>query len=248
MSAVEVLAVVAAGLAAGAINAVVGSGTLVTFPVLLAVGLAPVTANVSNTIGLVPGSLASAWGFRRELRGQRRRARRLGAMTAAGALLGSVALLVAPAAAFRAIVPAFIVVALVLVVAQPRIAAALAHRQRAGHEGRAVRAGVLATGVYGGYFGAAQGILLLGLLGSTLPEPLVRVNALKNVLAGLANAVASLVFVVAADVAWDAAACVAAGAIAGGALGAHVGRRLPPAALRGLVVVVGVTAIAQLVT
>lgn len=245
MTAPEVLAVVLAGLAAGTINTVVGSGTLVTFPVLLAVGYPPVVANVSNGIGLVPGSVSGAWGYRRELAGQGRRALRLGLMSVLGAIAGAVALLTLPEDAFRAIVPVFIAAALVLVVLQPRLAARRRRRATA-HEGPAASAGVLATGVYGGYFGAAQGILLLAILGAALDEPLQRVNALKNVLAGVANGVSGLVFVLAADVAWEAAACVAAGAIAGGQLGARYGRRLSPEVLRALIVVVGVSAIAQL--
>ncbi len=248
MSLPEILAVVAAGLAAGAINTVVGSGTLVTFPVLLAVGYPPVVANVSNSIGLVPGSVSGAWGYRRELAGQRARVLRLGLMSALGGIGGAIALLALPAEAFRAIVPAFILVALVLVIVQPRLSAALEARRAPGHvEGHGVRAGVFAAGVYGGYFGAAQGILLLALLGTALPEPLQRVNALKNVLAGIVNAVSGLVFVLVADVAWEAAACVAVGAIVGGQIGARYGRRLAPGVLRVLIVVVGVAAIGQLV-
>lgn len=245
MSLPEVLAVVAAGLAAGTINTVVGSGTLVTFPVLLAVGYPPVVANVSNGIGLVPGSLSGAWGYRRELAGQRARALRLGAMSVLGAVCGAVALLTLPDEAFRAIVPVFIAAALVLVVLQPRLAAR--RRPGGGHGGRPALAGVFGTGVYGGYFGAAQGILLLAVLGAALDEPLQRINALKNVLAGIANGVSGLVFVVAADVAWEAAACVAAGAIVGGQVGSRWGRRLSPEVLRALIVVVGVSAIVQLV-
>lgn len=248
MSLPEILAVVAAGLAAGAINTVVGSGTLVTFPVLLAIGYPPVVANVSNSIGLVPGSVSGAWGYRRELAGQRARVVRLGLMSALGGIGGAIALLALPAEAFRAIVPAFILVALVLVIVQPRLSAALEARREPGHvEGHGVRAGVFAAGVYGGYFGAAQGILLLALLGTALPEPLQRVNALKNVLAGIVNTVSGLVFVLVADVAWEAVACVAVGAIVGGQIGARYGRRLAPGVLRVLIVVVGVAAIGQLV-
>ncbi|WP_205697859.1 sulfite exporter TauE/SafE family protein [Conexibacter sp. SYSU D00693] len=251
MTVLEALAVLAAGLAAGTINTVVGSGTLVTFPVLLAVGYPPVTANVSNGIGLVPGSVSGAWGYRAELRGQGRRAVRLGAMSVTGGVLGAVALLTLPDDAFGAIVPVFIAIALVAVVLQPRISAAVAARRPADRRdpdgGPAVRAGVLLGGVYGGYFGAAQGILLLAVLGPALPDDLQRVNALKNVLAGLVNGVSGLIFCFAADVAWDAALLIAMGSAAGGQLGARYGRRLSPGALRGLIVAVGVAAIAQLV-
>jgi uncharacterized membrane protein YfcA len=243
------VAIAAAGMAAGTINTVVGSGTLITFPVLLAFGYAPVTANVTNTLGLVPGSASGAYGYREELRGQWRRTGRLACASLAGGVVGAVLLLVLPAAAFKAIVPVFIAVALVLVVAQPRLSAWLAIR---GHEptarvGWAVLLAVFATGVYGGYFGAAQGILLLAILGLGLPESLQRINAVKNVLAGLVNLVAAIVFVFAAHIAWDAAALIAIGAAAGGVIGARVGRRLPPGVLRAVIVAVGVSAIAQLV-
>jgi uncharacterized membrane protein YfcA len=227
---------------------VVGSGTLITFPVLLAFGYAPVTANVTNTLGLVPGSAAGAYGYREELRGQWRRTARLACASVSGGIVGAVALLSLPASAFKAIVPVFIGVALVLVVAQPKLSAWLSARGSAPtpHAGWAVLAGVFGAGVYGGYFGAAQGILLLAILGLGLPESLQRVNAVKNVLAGLVNLVAAVVFVFAAHIAWDVAALIASGAVCGGVVGARVGRRLPPAVLRGVIVLVGVSAILQL--
>lgn len=244
----EIVAIALAGMAAGAVNTVVGSGTLITFPVLLAFGYAPVTANVSNNVGLVPGSVSGALGYRKELRGQGRRALRLGSCSVLGGLTGAVLLLVLPASAFKAIVPAFIALALVLVVLQPRLNARLERRATARpHEGGpVVPALVYGTGVYGGYFGAAQGILLLGILGVALPQDLHRTNALKNVLAGLVNGVAGLYFVVAAHIAWAPAALIAGGSVVGGQLGARYGRRLSPGALRGLIVVVGTTAIVRL--
>jgi uncharacterized membrane protein YfcA len=240
----EAVAVTAAGIAAGTINTVVGSGTLITFPVLLAVGYAPVTANVSNTIGLVPGSVSGAIGYRRELAGQRSRMIRLGACSLTGGVLGAIALLALPDEAFETIVPAFIGLALVLIVFQPRLSAWLATRRRTRG---ATGTGVLAAGIYGGYFGAAQGILLLSILGLTLPDDLHRINALKNVLATIVNGVAGMVFVFAAHVAWLPVALIAAGSAVGGQLGAAYGRRLPPRALRALIVVVGAAAIVRLV-
>jgi uncharacterized membrane protein YfcA len=249
LSLAEVLCIALAGLAAGTINTVVGSGTLLTFPVLLAFGYAPVTANVSNTIGLVPGSISGAIGYRRELRGQGPRALRLGSMSVLGGITGAVLLLVLPSSAFKAIVPVFIAIALVLTVMQPRISRWLTRReidlQRHGHPLTALA--VYLTGVYGGYFGAAQGILLLAILGVALTQDLHRTNALKNVLAGLVNGVAGLYFVFAAHVDWGPAAIIAGSAILGGQLGARYGRRLPPGALRALIVVVGVSAMVQLI-
>jgi uncharacterized membrane protein YfcA len=186
MSAGEVISIALAGLAAGAINTVVGSGTLITFPVLLAFGYAPVTANVSNTLGLVPGSVSGAMGYRRELSGQRGRAIRLGTMSLLGGVTGAVLLLILPASAFKAVVPVFIALALVLTLLQPRLTAWLLRRKiDLGHR-RSIFApvAVYVTGVYGGYFGAAQGILLLAILGVALTQDLHRTNALKNVLAG----------------------------------------------------------------
>jgi len=237
-------------MAAGTINTVVGSGTLITFPVLLAFGYAPVTANVSNTIGLVPGSVSGAIGYRAELAGQRSRALRLGAVSVVGGVTGAVLLLVLPSSAFKEIVPLFIAVALVLTVLQPRINARLSRRQGERHQAHRVltAAAVYLTGVYGGYFGAAQGILLLAILGIALDQSLQRTNALKNVLAGLVNGVAGLYFIFAAPhVAWGPAALIAGAAIVGAQLGARYGRRLSPDALRALIVIVGISAILQLV-
>ena len=202
----EVLAVFAAGVAAGTINAVVGSGTLITFPTLLAFGVPPVTANVSNTVGLAPGSAAAAWGYRRELAGQRGRLVRLGIGSVLGAVTGAVLLLLLPAEAFDMIVPVLVGIGCVLVVLQPWISRQMAARRsepvarRHHHGGWWTVLLVYLAGVYGGYFGAAQGVLLIAILGLGLDETLQRVNAAKNVLAGLVNAVAAVLFIVVADV------------------------------------------------
>jgi uncharacterized membrane protein YfcA len=249
MTAPEALLVLVAGFAAGTINAVIGSGTLITFPVLLAVGYPPVVANVSNTLGLVPGAVTAAVGYRRELTGHRPRVLRLAAATTIGAVIGSILLLALPAHAFKVIVPALIALAVVLVVFQPRISAAVVARRDPARPRSWlwVRAGVLGTGVYGGYFGAGQGVLLFALLAIALPEDLRHVNALRNLLAGTANAVAAIVFLVLAHIAFAAAGLIAAGAAVGGVVGARIGRRLSPGALRALIVVVGLAAIAKLI-
>lgn len=248
----EALAVFAAGIGAGTINTIVGSGTLITFPVLLAVGLPPVTANVSNSLGLVPGSITGAIGYRSELEGQRPRLLRLGAVALVGGFLGAVLLVTLPSTAFKAIVPVLIAIALVLVVLQPRLARAVrARRDRTGaeapaHGGPALVIGMLLASMYGGYFGAAQGVLYLSLMGLVLNESLQRINGLKNVLAALVNGVAALFFIIVAHMNWAAVGLIAGGAVIGGLIGARVGRRLPPAALRGLIVVIGTAAIIQL--
>ncbi|HEX3223282.1 MAG TPA: sulfite exporter TauE/SafE family protein [Nocardioides sp.] len=246
----QMAVVLLAGMAAGTINTVVGSGTLITFPTLLAFGVPPVTANVSNTIGLVPGVASGVVGYRRELVGQRARAIRLGSASLVGGVAGALLLLVLPADAFAAIVPALIVVGLLLVVLQPRISAWVNAR----HEGARGEFGpwwvwpaVLGTGVYGGYFGAAQGVILMGVLGIGIADGLQRLNALKNVLAGLVNGVAGLIFALVADVDWTVVALIAVGSVIGGQIGATVGRRLRPAVLRIVIVVVGLAALASFV-
>jgi uncharacterized protein len=248
VTAAEAVAICAAGAAAGTVNTIVGSGTLITFPVLLAFGYSPITANVSNTIGLVPGSVSGALGYRAELAGQGRRAVRFGTASLVGGITGAVLLLALPASAFEAIVPAFIAAALVLVLVQPWLTRRLAGRHPHPLGPRvALPAGLFAVGVYGGYFGAAQGILILALLGLSLREGLQRINALKNVLAGLTNLIAGVVFLLAAQhVSWAAAGLIAMGSVVGGQAGARIGRRLPPPALRGVIVSVGVLAILKL--
>ena len=240
-------AVLLAGLAAGTINTVVGSGTLITFPTLLAFGVPPVTANVSNTIGLVPGVASGVWGYRRELEGQRGRAIRLGSASMLGGTVGAVLLLSLPSSAFSAIVPALIVVGLLLVVLQPRISAWVdAHHEgaRAANGPWWVWPAVLLSGVYGGYFGAAQGVIIMGVLGIGIAETLQRLNGLKNVLAGLVNGIAGVIFALVADVDWTVVLLLAVGSVIGGQIGATVGRRLPPLVLRVVIVAIGLVALA----
>ena len=244
MTLLDAAAIFLAGLGAGLINTVVGSGTLITFPTLLALGVPPVTANVSNTIGLVPGSVSGAIGYRRELRGQRARVLRFCVASLIGGLVGALLLLVLPAAAFAAIVPVLILLGLVLVIFQPRISAWVARRHDAAgglpeHGAWWVWPSVLLAGVYGGYFGAAQGVILMGLLGIGIADTLQRLNGLKNVLAGLVNGVAGALFIAVAHVDWTAAALVAGGSIVGGFIGSAYGRRLPERWLRRIVIVGG---------
>jgi uncharacterized protein len=287
----QALAIFAAGLAAGTINTAVGSGTLITFPTLLAFGYPPVVANVSNNVGLVPGVASGVHGYRAELKGQRRRVLRLGSASLCGGLVGGILLLVLPAGAFKEIVPVLIGIALVMVVFQPRLSKWVAARQAArsgGASGPGVAGGstvdgstvdgstvdggsgavgvvtpvatrtivqvggpvlwvfVFLSGVYGGYFGAAQGVLLLGLMGVAFTDSMQRINATKNVLAGLVNGVAAIVFIVAGQVNWGVAGLIAAGSIVGGQVGARVGRKLPPWGLRVLIVCVGSAALVKL--
>ncbi len=243
MTWLEAVGVLLAGMAAGTVNTIVGSGTLVTFPTLLALGFPPVVANVSNTVGLVPGSLSGAIGYRRELAGQRSRLLRLGAASLLGGLGGGILLLILPAAVFDAVVPALILLGCALVVAQPWVSRKVATpRDGPAHGSVWVWLLVFAAGVYGGYFGAAQGVLLVAILGIGLAETMQRINAAKNVLALIVNSVAALLFIAVAEVDWRAAGLISAGAVVGGQIGATVGRRLSPLVLRAVIVVVGVVA------
>ena len=250
MTSLQALLVFVAAIGAGTINTVVGSGTLITFPVLLAVGLPPVTANVSNTLGLCPGSVSGAIGYRAELAGQGPRLVRLGTASLLGGIVGAVLLLTLPADAFQHIVPVLIVLALGLVVVGPRLSKRLA--ARASGQRRSVTpllwVLVFGTGVYGGYFGAAQGVILVATMGVLLDESLQRINAAKNVLAALVNGAAAIVFILfsSSHVDWSAAAVIAVGSVLGGVIGARVGRRLSPVALRAVIVAVGLFAIAKL--
>ena len=235
---------------AGGINTVVGSGTLVTFPTLLALGYPPVLANVSNNIGLVPGSLSGTVGYRAELAGQRARLLRLAAASAAGSLIGALLLLSLPSGAFSAVVPVLIGLGCVLVVLQPwisRVAAAVRPRADSGVASWPLAVLVLLTGIYGGYFGAAQGVLLVAILGIALDETLQRINAAKNLLATTVNGVAAVVFISVTSVDWWVVLVIAVGSTVGGVLGARVGRRIPAPVFRGIVAVVGLAAIVRLV-
>jgi uncharacterized membrane protein YfcA len=237
----EYLAVAAAGLGAGTVNTIVGSGSLITFPTLLAVGLPPLTANVTNTVGLVPGSISGAFGYRRELRGQVARVARLGTAGLAGGVVGAALLVAFPSNVFERVIPFLVLVAVALTLVQPWVAARAASRPgRREDGGPALLAIVFANGVYGGYFGAAQGVILLAVLGALVRDHLQRLNAAKNVVTVVVNGAAAVLFALFAHVRWPVSAVLAAGAVVGGQLGAGVGRKLPAGALRAAIVVVGI--------
>ena len=247
----EVIALLVAGMAAGTINTIVGAGTLITFPTLLFFGYAPLVANVSNTVGLLAGGLAGIHGYRRELVGQGDVLRWLAPWSFLGALTGAILLLWLPESAFDAIVPALIAAALLLVLFGPRLKAWAAARHP-DHDSVGRRliltAGVFGAGAYGGYFGAAQGVLMVGIMSALMVISLQRINGLKNVLVTIANAVAAVVFIVVAPdrVDWLVAALIAMGSLVGGFVGARYGRRLSPVVLRRVIVVVGILAIVKM--
>ena len=230
----------AAGLLAGAVNAVAGGGSLVSFPALLAAGYPAVTANVTNTVALVPGYVGSVAGGRAELAGQAARLRGLGLFSAVGAVVGSVLLLTTPSEVFRAVVPFLILLGCALLLAQPSLARRVQARSGERRSSPVLLAGVLLAGVYGAYFGAGLGVVLLGLLGVFLAERLGRVNAFKNVLSTVVNVVALVAFGVFGPVAWEAVVVIAAASLAGGYVGGRVASRIPSHALRAAVVVYGV--------
>ncbi len=248
-----------AGVGAGAINAVVGSGTLITFPTLVALGYPPVTSTMSNAVGLVAGSASGTWGYRRELRGQWNRLRWQIPASFVGAGLGAWLLLHLPEKVFQQVVPVLLILALVLVVVGPRIQNGRRRRSEAAGESaehvspRKMVMLVVATfavGVYGGYFTAAQGIMLIAAMGALLPEDMQRMNAAKNLLSLVVNIVAAVAYTVVAfdRISWAAAGLIAVGSLIGGFLGAHYGRRLSPNALRAVIVVVGLIGLWRLLT
>ena len=248
MSVFEAALLMVAAFLAGTINTIVGSGSLITFPTLLAIGYSPVIANVSNTVGISFGSLSGAVGYRRELVGQRRRVMVLGSASLIGGITGGVLLLTLPSSVFDDVVPVLILIAVALVLLQPRLSRFVAERRSrvVEHGGVELWIGIFLTGIYGGYFGAAQGVILLSLLGIFIADNLQRLNGVKNVLALVANGVAAVLFVFFADVAWLVVVVIAVGSVLGAQLGAKVGRRLPEPALRALIVVVGLVAAIKL--
>ncbi|ASE10516.1 sulfite exporter TauE/SafE family protein [Kocuria rhizophila] len=279
----QVLLILVAGLWAGTINTIVGSGTLVTFPVLVTMGVPPVTASMSNAMGLIAGNLTGAWSYRSELRGLRRTLLKLLPCSVAGGVIGAVLLLHLPEEVFEVVAPALIVVALLFVVFQPRLQAVVRARKErqastpgasqgaSGHDAAVPAEGgtasssvqpdgarqpailyvlVFLAGIYGGYFVAAQGVLLVGILGVFLLAPLQSANAVKNALVAAVNIVAAVSYVLLAfeRINWWVVLLIAVSSTVGSWLGAKIGKRMSPVVLRSVIVVLGLVALANMVS
>lgn len=255
MSPLEQLLVLAAGLCSGVLTSTVGVASLLSFPVLLALGLPPVVANATNATGLAPAGLSGSWGYRAELREQPRVAWVVIVTCAGGSVLGAALLLVLDPGVFEAVVPWLILVTCLLVGVQPWLSGWLRRRAEARGRTRGPRtdAGPLTTlaavgvGVYGGYFGAGSGVMMMAVLGFGTDLDLRVVNALKTLAVAAANGVAAVVFMAVADLDWSAVGLLALGSVVGGYVGARVGRHLPPTLLRAAIVVAGIVAAVVLV-
>jgi uncharacterized membrane protein YfcA len=233
---------VGAGLVAGAVNAVAGGGSLITFPTLVATGLSPVVANVTNAIAVCPGYLASVAGSRQDLRGQGRRALTLAPAAIVGSLGGAALLLLTPARIFDVVVPFLVLAATALLAFQPRIQRIVGHPAHISPRRQMVTLQLLTLlgAVYGGYFGGALGVILVAVLALVLDEPLQRVSAMKNALSAIVGLTGVLAFALFGPVHWMSVAVLAPATVIGGYVGARVARKLPTAVLRWSIVTFGV--------
>ncbi len=228
-----------AGVGAGITGSTAGLASLVSYPALLAIGLPPVTANVTNTVGLIGSSIGSVSGSRAELRGQGHDIRRWIGLSVLGGACGAALLLTTPPGIFSRLVPYLVAAASVLLLLSPKLRAVRAGRESAARRGLLVPIGLFLTCIYGGYFGAAAGVMILAMLLFATDKPLPAANALKNLLLGVANAVAAVAFVIFSDVRWAAAIPLGIGCIVGGRIGPAIVRRVPPTLMRVVIAVAG---------
>ncbi|HWG73910.1 MAG TPA: sulfite exporter TauE/SafE family protein [Acidimicrobiales bacterium] len=235
------VAVGAAGVVAGAVNAIAGAGSLLTFPVLVGVGLSPLSANVTNSIGVVPGNLAGTWGFRRELTGQRRRLAGFAVPATLGSVLGGVLILILPSHSFALVAPVLVGAASLLTLAQPLITSRI-DQARTRRNSRALAVAIFAVSVYGGYFGSGIGVLFIALLSIFVIDELSRLNAAKTVLQALANGIAGILFAFFGPVHWWLVLILAASTSLGAPIGARLSVHIPARVLRPVIGVVGLGA------
>jgi len=242
------LVLVLVGMAAGVFNGIAGGGTLLTFPALLALGVPALNANITSAVGIVPSYLGGVAGFRSELAGQWPKVRSLLPTTLCGGTAGAILLLTTSPESFRSIVPWLVGFATVLFAVQPVLVRALSSLHETHPTRRMLlQVGTAAIAVYGGYFGAGMGVMMLAVFGITMTESLLRINGLRTVLSIVLSALVALIFITSGNVLWAAAGCLAVGTLFGGWAGASVARWLPPPALRAVVVVVGTATTVSLV-
>ncbi len=246
MNALEHAAAFAAAVAAGGVNALAGGGTLISFPVLVALGVPPVSANITNTVALSPGYLGGALAQKESIIEQKDRVRRLGVAAAAGGLAGSVLLTLTSNDAFRKLIPVLLFAAAALLATQDRIRKLLRigvsiDGVEPSVDSKWLAAPVVAVSIYGGYFGAGLGIMLLAVLGIALHDRLDRLNALKQVMSLIINATAAVFFLTSGKVYWTLAGVMAVGSLLGGSVGGRFAGKVKPARLRLIVVSVGFT-------
>jgi uncharacterized membrane protein YfcA len=248
LSSTHVLLLLLGGLGAGVVNGVAGGGSLISFPLLLALGYPALTANITNTVGIWPGYVGGAAGFRNEISSQRDRLVPLGAVAALGGIAGALLLLTTSSATFRNLVPWLVLGASILFAVQPLLKRALGGTAHSPPRTRPIllAGGTFAASVYGGYFGAGLGVMLLAILGLALPDSIVRTSGLRTALSILVNGVAAVVFLIHGGLAWEAVGLLAAGSLLGGWIGAQVALSIPAWALRAVVVVIGLVTVVKL--
>jgi uncharacterized protein len=244
----HILLLLLGGLGAGVFNGVAGGGSLISFPLLLALGYPALTANITNTVGIWPGYVSGAAGFRNEISGQRDRLVPLGAVGSLGGIAGALLLLTTSSAAFRSLVPWLVLGASILFAVQPLLKRALGGTAHTPPRTRPIllAGGTFAASVYGGYFGAGLGVILLAILGLALPDSIIRTSGLRTALSILVNGVAAVVFLIHGGLAWEAVGLLAAGSLVGGWVGARVALSIPAWALRVVVVIIGLVTVVKL--
>jgi uncharacterized membrane protein YfcA len=250
LGAFHIALLVVGGFGAGIFNGVAGGGSLISFPLLLALGYPALTANITNTVGIWPGYAGGVIGFRNQISDQRGRLVRLSPIAVLGGVAGAILLLTTPSSAFRSLAPWLVLGASALFAVQPLVRRALGGPTHVTPRTRPIllAGGTFLASVYGGYFGAGLGVMLLAILGLTLPDSILRTSGLRTALSILVNGVAAGVFLIHGGLAWEAVGLLAIGSLGGGWIGARVALSISPASLRLVVVVVGLATTVKLLT